>query len=329
LTQLERLAKVKNETKIPFEEIWVVMEDEEHACDGAAVVLGPHTLRIDSLRTRPDMRMSVTHGAAMIAATLAYRCEVSIDLAVPRPSYLVLIVLRGRAVCRHGNIYLDAGPGSVLAAAPDQALIFSGSYDCVFRAVRIEPSLMHARMAPLLQVPEGEPIAFGPSQTTVHGADDPVTKSVLRFLTVRSGDRLTRFSEEIFVDWLLRHQPHRYSGELRLGGRSHVEEAVPFVKVLMHADPFGGRAMSYYAQQAGVSLSELTAAFQGQLGCLPHQYLRGVRLNCVRWLLTAARPGSVTVRSIAVRCGFRDNMQFHRWYFERFREWPTATLRRK
>lgn len=298
------------------------MADDDPGQGGAAL-LGPHILHIEPGH-QLDLRLSPGASIRLLAGQVATDCQASLELLQPQPDYLVLVVLDGRIVCRHGDTYLEAGPGSLLAAAPHQRLKIEFAPDCLVRLVRIEPSFMQARLAPLLAFPPDGLVSFAPTVTSLRGVNDTVTKSLLRFLTGVPRARLTRRSEEVFVDWLLRHQPHTYSGRPRDRKKCH-GDLVAFVKVLMDADPFGGRQMGYYARLAGVTLAELTAAFQ-ESGCLPHEYLRGVRLDCVRRLLLRAKPPSV--RAAAEQCGFRDNAHFHKWYFHRFGEWPWLTAGR-
>jgi AraC-like DNA-binding protein len=296
------------------------MADEDQAHDGDAL-LGPHILHI-----RPghelDRRVSAGASTRLLAGKVATDCQALLELLPPQADYLVLVVVRGRIVCRHGDAYLEADSGSLLAAAPHQRLKIEFGPDCLVRLVRIKRRFMEGRLAPLLALPPESVVSFAPTVTSLRGLNDTVTKSLLRFLTGAPRARLTRGAEEIFVDWLLRHHPHTCSGLPRDGAMRN-GALVAFVKVLMDADPFGGRQMGYYARRAGVTLAELTAAFQ-ESGCLPHEYLRGVRLDCVRRLLLS---GNLSVRAAAEECGFRDNAEFTKWYFHRFGEWPWMTRR--
>ncbi|WP_435157814.1 AraC family transcriptional regulator [Amycolatopsis sacchari] len=296
------------------------MTDEEH---DAARVLGPHLVRVERGQ-RLEVRVTALAGPRLVVATLAYTCDATIELQGPQPDYFLLIVLRGRLVCRHGKRYLELGSGAVVAASPEQLSTIRCASGSLFRVIRIRPDLLRARLAPLLAFPPEGIVSFRPLVRSLLGDAGPLAKSVRRLLTGPPGDRLTRHAEEVLVDWVVRNQPHQFSGGLRRGGWDSAE-LVAFVKVLMDSDPFSGRSMTYYAQLAGATLAELTGAFQED-GCLPHEYLRGVRLDCVRRFLLRGEQRSV--RAAAERCGFRDNAQFNKWYVERFAEWPWETARR-
>ncbi|MBB2933568.1 AraC-like DNA-binding protein [Amycolatopsis bartoniae] len=296
------------------------MTEEER---DAARVLGPHLVRV-ARGTTPRLRVAAVATPRMVVGTVAYGCEVAIDLQAPQEDYFVVTVLSGRLVCRHGDRWLELRRGEVLAASPVQLRALRCSPGCLFRIIRIRPDLLLARLAPLLAFPPEGLVSFRPLVRTLRSASDPLVRSAQRLLMGRPDDRLTRYVEEVLVDWLVRAQPHQFSSRFRREARD-VAELVAFVRVLMDSDPFGGRSMSHYAQLAGVSLAELTAAFQEE-GCLPHEYLRAVRLDCVQRLL--ARAGQPSVRAAAEQCGFRDNALFNKWYYQRFGEWPWQTARR-
>ncbi|GAB3009632.1 AraC family transcriptional regulator [Amycolatopsis acidiphila] len=291
----------------------------EETQEGDAL-LGPHILHIQSGHELAR-RQSPGPSGRLLAGKLAADCQASLELLQPQSDYVVLVVLTERVVVRHGDAYLEAGNGSLLAAAPHQRLSIEFGPDSLVRVVRIDPAFVHARLAPRLAFPPEGLVSFAPVVTSLRGANDTVTKSLLRFLTGAPG-RFTERSEEVFVDWLLHHQQHTYSGRSR--DRVERDEVAAYVQLLMDNYPFVGR-MEYYARAAGVTLRDLIAAFR-ESGCLPHEYLRSVRLDCVRRLLESGECSSV--RKAVTDCGFRENVQFHRWYFQQYGESPWETLRR-
>lgn len=269
------------------------MADEE-------ALLGPHILHI---RTGHHLTGHVSPGANLrvLAGKISTDYQASLELLQPQADYVVLIVLAGRIVCRHGDSYLEAGNGALLAAAPHQRLGIEFGPDSQVRVVRIDPDFVHARLTPMLPFPPEGIVSFAPSVTSLRGANDTVTKSLLRFLTGSPSGKLTERSEQVFVDWLLHHHPHTHSEwphdhPLRT-------DVAAYVKLLMGNYPFVDATMEYYAQVAGVTHAELIAAFRAT-GCLPYEYLRAVRLDRVHDLLLGG--GCSSVRDAAVRCGFRD-----------------------
>ncbi|WP_236789874.1 helix-turn-helix domain-containing protein [Amycolatopsis sp. GM8] len=286
--------------------------------DDTDALLGPHVLRITPGH---ELARYLSPGAStrLRAGKLATRSQASLELLQPQHDYVVLIVLNGRVACRHGDRYLEAGPASLLAAGPHQRFEIEWVSGGMVRVVRIASDFVHARRSGF--PPEGL-VSFAPVVTSLRSINDTVTKSLMRFLTGAPESRLARPSEVVFVDWLLEHQPYAYSG--REAARNP-DDLAAFGKVLMHAEPFAGTEMGYYARQAGVSLAALVAAFE-ESGQLPHLYLRGVRLDCLARILSDGRCSSVG--EAAEQCGFRDRATLYRWYHARFGEWPWDTWHR-
>ncbi|WP_191245526.1 AraC family transcriptional regulator [Amycolatopsis deserti] len=296
--------------------------------EAAEPVLGRHELIPQGGGREIDLRLRTHTGTQLRSAILNYGCDVVVRLAVPRSAYITTIVLGGRCVCRVDDVYLEAGAGSVVTVSPKQRFGFQVTGACSLKVVRIEPRAMHMRLARITGDWPPSPIHFRPVITGLAGRGQPLLTSAERFFG-RPKSRFARHSDEVFVDWLLRHQPHEYSDAIwRRCDPVVTSGASDFAKVLLRADPRGEVSMADLARLAGVSLDELTLSFRAHEGCLPHEYLRRVRLDCVRLLLVAATEELMTVDEAARRYGFRDNQQFRIWYLDRFGEWPVETLRR-
>jgi AraC-like DNA-binding protein len=82
------------------------------------------------------------------------------------------------------------------------------------------------------------------------------------------------------------------------------------------------------AAACGTSVRSVFSRFHQNQGCTPASYIRGVRLDQARRLLSD--PGStLTVLDAALRCGFASFGHFARRYRERFGELPSQTLERR
>ncbi|GAB3585104.1 AraC family transcriptional regulator [Amycolatopsis endophytica] len=312
-----------------FHFAYIRTADPELAVRAAEPVLGPHELLPEGGPGDMDLRMHRHHGTQLTSATVTYGRDVVVRLTVPRDAYATTTVLSGRCVLRVGTAYLEAGPGDVVTASPGQSFGFQASADCYLKLVRIAQRAMHDRLTRITGVRPDTPIRFGPAVAELTGRSQPLITSAERFFG-RSKSRFARHSDDIFVDWLLRHQPHEYSEVI---GRRAVPEVEPlvseFAKVLMHAaDPAKELSVSELAMAAGVSEQDLVHAFRHYEGCPPFEYRRGLRLDCARRLLVAGELPRTTVEQAARRCGFRDSEQFRIWYCRRFRETPLDTLYR-
>ena len=293
----------------------------------AEPVLGRHELIPEGIGGI-DMRLRRHTGSQLRSAILNYGSDVVVRLAVPRAAYLTTIVLESRCVCRVDDVYLEAGAGSVVTVSPEQRFGFEATGRCSLKVVRIEPRVMHHRLARITGDWPASPVLFRPVTTELTGRGQPLMTSAERFFG-RAKSRFSRHADEVFVDWLLRKQPHEHTEAIRRWQEPVVGPgASDFAKVLLRADPRGEVSMPQLARACGVSLEELTLSFRAHEGCLPHEYLRGARLDCVRSLLEAATDELLSVDEAARRYGFRDNQQFRIWYLDRFAEWPIDTLRR-
>jgi methylphosphotriester-DNA--protein-cysteine methyltransferase len=80
---------------------------------------------------------------------------------------------------------------------------------------------------------------------------------------------------------------------------------------------------------SGVSERTLRAIFVEVFGMGPKRYLRARKLQAIRAQLSAARPGTETVTSIARRLGVKDTGRMARDYYVCFGEYPRKTLERR
>lgn len=79
------------------------------------------------------------------------------------------------------------------------------------------------------------------------------------------------------------------------------------------------------AEACGVSVRSVFARFKDQHGTSPLNYMRNVRLDRARDMLSE-RDSGLSVIDVALRCGFSSFGHFARRYRERFGELPSETL---
>ena len=105
---------------------------------------------------------------------------------------------------------------------------------------------------------------------------------------------------------------------------ARLREAVEYV----HAHARMPITTTDIAQAASLSVRGLQQAFARHLGASPTEYLRGVRLDHVRAVLTNMHPDTGTVAEVARDWGFVHLSRFSASYAEKFGEYPSDTLRR-
>ncbi|GAA3810484.1 MULTISPECIES: helix-turn-helix domain-containing protein [Amycolatopsis] len=291
-------------------------------------IFGQHELRRTGEHVEIDMRMRTRSGTSAVSAMLTYGAPVIARLNTPRHAYVSLIVLQGRCMCRHSGAYLDVGPGGIVTVSPDQQFAIAPEADCLLKVARIEQHVMHGRLVRLAGFWPNDTITFSPEVALVADPGHTLATTVNRFF-VGGRSRFARYADHVFVDWLLRNQSHEHSEATTEGERSVVGfETVNFVKLLMRTNPVADTTMSEYAAEAGTGLKDLLVAFERYEGCLPHEFLRGVRLDRVHALLLESGGGLREFTAALDRMGFRDNEQFQQWYLRRFGETPQQTQRR-
>ncbi|UQS22120.1 MULTISPECIES: AraC family transcriptional regulator [Amycolatopsis] len=311
-----------------FHFAYIRTADPVLAVQAAEPVLGPHELLPEGFPKEMDLRMHRHEGDHLSSAIVTYGRDVVVRLGVPRTAYTTGIVVNGRCVFRVGSTYLEAVTGDVVTASPGDAFGFQAGANCYLKLVRVEQRAMHVRLARITGSWPARPIRFHPTITRLTGRGQPLITSAERFFG-RSKSRFARHSDEIFVNWLLRHQPHEYS-EL-IGPRA--AEVGPLVsdfgKVLLQAaDPDKEVSVTELARDAGVSEAEFVRIFRHYEGCLPEDFRQGMRLEQARRILVVGREPLVTVEYAARRSGFGDREEFWIRYTQRFGETPLETLDR-
>ncbi|ROS40694.1 AraC family transcriptional regulator [Amycolatopsis thermoflava] len=302
--------------------------DPALAVEAAEPVLGLHELLPEGGPREMDLRMHRHEGDQLTSATVTYGRDVVVRLGVPRTAYTTTMVVSGRCVFRIGSTYLEAATGDVVTASPAGAFGFQAGANCYLKLVRVEQRAMHVRLARITGRWPSSPIRFHPVITRLSGRGQPLITSAEQFFG-RSKSRFARHSDEIFVNWLLRHQPHEYSESIGPRAAEVGPLASDFGKVLLRAtDPVKEVSVTELARASGLTEAEFVRVFRHHEGCRPQDFRLGLRLEQARRILLVGRPPLVSVGYAARRCGFRDDERFRLHYTRRFGETPLDTLYR-
>lgn len=137
-------------------------------------------------------------------------------------------------------------------------------------------------------------------------------------------------AERLLLQLLLQSIPNSYNASrvpTPAGGAApyYVGRVERFIRQNLR-EPIG---MEDLVQAGGVSARSIHTGFRRFRGTTPMGYLRELRLTRARTLLGAAgADGARQVTEVALDCGYGNLSQFSRDYRGRFREPPSATLRR-
>ena len=125
-------------------------------------------------------------------------------------------------------------------------------------------------------------------------------------------------------DWIVHpHVPLSYSGGYHVHYRSF-RRAVEFMRANLHRDIY----LDELSRAAGMSERGLRYAFAELLGVSPTRYLALLRLHEASRQLSANGAGRVSVKSVAINCGWWDLSRFAANYRRAFDEHPRDTLMR-
>lgn len=196
-------------------------------------------------------------------------------------------------------------------------------------------ALLRSRLAALLGEEPAGTLEFAPQIELAVGLGNGLARHVHQMMSnfldgrtiFRDPVMAASLEDAIACDLLLK-QANNFSQRLnRLGHRiapRNMRRAVDFIDA--HLD----RAITIadLAQVSGVAGRSLFRHFQTVRGTSPMRYIRELRFHKVRQALLRAEPQE-RVTEIALKFGFGHLGRFSVQYRERYRETPSATVRRR
>ena len=195
--------------------------------------------------------------------------------------------------------------------------------------MRVDQSKLKSTMSALVGRNVADDIVFRPDCSAQRRSTRAVRQLVLALASHADGaseiaPALTRSLTEIILVSLLTAAPHNWSMLLErpvpLLGRPHLRRAEEYIRANWH-QPL---TVEEIAHHAGCSTRSLFKSFQTVHGVGPIVFLRRVRLEHARALLSDP---TNTVADVGLRCGFSNLGHFARYYQERFGILPSQTLR--
>lgn len=304
--------------------------EEVHATELELQVVG------DPGRFRLHLRG--VEGVAVSSALVLTRGDVDLASSPWRTSYLLVHVLGGDCWIERDGEQVLVAAGGVTISAPDEQLALRLRGQGIVRIVRIQPRLMGRVFAAMAGFLPARPIRFDSATTRDGDFLDVWAREVEHLLkTLEDGTqacdiKVLHHVEMAFVEALLRYPCHEFHHRIRSDALPPLREVSPnalaaadFVAVLIRAEPWREISMAHYARMANLTANELGNAFRWQLGMAPAQYRRVVQLDCVHEDLRRADLEWASIAEIARRWRLPSSSRFHRWYHDRFGEWPSQT----
>jgi AraC-like DNA-binding protein len=251
-------------------------------------------------------------------ALMEFGTTMGIEAAVHADHFMMMCCLQGSALVEVDSSILAVSAGEAVLARPSRYMKARFSSDCVRLAIRIDPHLLSPKVYPDPQIfsidsddmkPWFETIGFlfsTPSLIGV-GARDPVLLKGMEGVLFR----------------ILRASPlYQTVTKFRSPAASR---DVRKAEIFVHAHASTDISLADIAAAADVNVRTLQLNFMRYRNMTPMEYLRNLRLDRARDLLTS---GSVQVADAASDCGFAHQGRFASRYRARFGETPSLTLKR-
>lgn len=261
--------------------------------------------------------------------------ELGVRLLEQVSYYDVNLALDGRNLlsCAGDEVFVDSGTAGIISPRMLAEMRLSDGYRQLH--VRIERHALERHLEELLGRPVPGPIRFRPRMdlhTPAVASWSRAVRLLVADLDQPDGLASTALGAGpwagFLMSGLLLAQPHNYSELLAQRGTA-ARRPAPVRKALdlIDAEPEADLSVDRLAGVAGVSARSLQRHFRTALGVSPREYVQRVRLARAHDELRAARPGSVTVAEVALRCGFTHVPRFAAAYQRHYGVAPSATLR--
>ena len=138
---------------------------------------------------------------------------------------------------------------------------------------------------------------------------------------------MTKTYAELVTRTLLTQQPHNYSNWLTTEVKDLAPRQLRMAEGVLEAYADQPVTMEQVAKAAGYSIRSMNRAFQRYRGCTPLEFLRNVRLERARRMLSSPG-GARSITDAAMTCGYSSLGRFSILYRERFGESPSVTFKR-
>jgi AraC-like DNA-binding protein len=304
----------------------------------------PEELRARLASLYAISKLEFTRGKARFNAVLNHYQLKSVALSYARYGASVRITMsnadfytqgfgirgHGEAVTNDRFFVVAKGRGGAAGPGANALLKYQAGFEHVF--LKISPEAVDRKLAALL----GNPLSRRP--LTLRGKYDQAALGtqyrLVRFLISeldRSKDAvpsllLAELEQALIVAYLCANLSN-YSDQLSRKAPPvaswQVQRATDYIEMYWDR-PITIEAL---ASATGTSARSLFASFKKDRGCSPMAFVKYVRLQRAREILSLGAP-ETSVKSVALKCGFRNTGHFAKSYFVRFGELPLETLKR-
>jgi len=293
----------------------------------------PHELTLSRRERGVAFRHNKVDLASLSINALQYGNEVDIDASPTEDCFLVKCTLNGYTQVEQSGKVIRTRPGMVCVMNPTDHIHIRLSRDHNQLTVRIDRAHMQAFLEQEMGAALKTPIVFGPSARQLSTGANSLGRMLLSLCRDVSqhpecfeSARLSRQLEEMLIAAVLAELPHTHSRRYMEASTAGVPDRLAPVLRYVKANFREPIELRELAVIAGTSVRSLQMAFRKELGTTATGYIRGLRLEHARRLLTVGS-GDVSVTDAALASGFSHLGKFSRYYRQRFQELPSATAR--
>lgn len=222
------------------------------------------------------------------------------------------------------------GDGYLIPADSRWTVEHDAAFECL--ALRFDMPTLKSKFAAMTGQPIDADLEFEPASDIGEALNRKLRHSAIAFAhEINDLDRqsgaisLYELQQQIAVRFLL-FQRHSKSHLLEREPQHGREAQVRIMEEFIVANCDQPLDIAKVASEADISVRSAFRTFRALRNCSPHEFIRNVRLDRARRMLTDER-GGASVMSIAYRCGFHNLGHFASGYRARFGELPSQTLK--
>ncbi len=314
----------------------------DEARERVGKIFCPHYLNLRERDTQLDARHhSVPVGKEVSLNYVQYGAAVDIEPGCLGDFYLLQIPLRGYAQIQCGQQQIAAHSNMASLPSPTEPLTMAWGKDSPHLIVRLSKGAVVRQFEALNQDVLVRPLVF---QLGVN-MESPSLTPMLDFVkylyaTYNQNSTFERSpladqAESYLMSSLLSLVPHNYSTSLDFElHRALLPRSVRRAQEFLHAHAQEPLSLAEICAQLGIGSRALQIAFKQHLGLGPMAYLRDIRLDAIRKILSDSnsvwqssdqmRP---KISELALQFNFLHLGHFAQHYRQRFGELPTQTIR--
>jgi AraC-like DNA-binding protein len=305
--------------------------DIDQAIEAVSKVYCPHSIKVTGRSTGIDCILEIAKPGPQSLVHLSYTAPVRIDPGDCPRLFLAMFSNNGSGSARQDGVSARWNAGQTLLLSSDATTQLSLDENFSQTSLRLDTDLLEATCRRWL----GHPLDRGLRFDLVPFSSNLQRRwsQILSMLRQTGNDALPesgptrRAFDEYALTLLLQYHRHNYSDEMGRPKPAPAPSVVRRAERLIRENAEAPLTVVEMADELGVGVRTLQAAFRTWRSTTPMAFLREIRLQRVRDELDRG-DSSISVTAVATRAGFAHLGRFSAIYHRAFGESPSTTLRR-